>query len=141
MPPRAHRTSLHSEAHAHHSSTAPESPVIYERVTAREKEVLALLARGDRNNEIADELTIALATVKRHLSNLYRKLQVDNRTQAVWRAWTLGLLGGLPEESANTLAPDDDQPQSGDRGMTRWNHVPSSGHAHGNDYAPGISPG
>jgi hypothetical protein len=51
------------------------------------------------------------------------------------------LLEVLPEESANTFAPDDDQPQSGDRGMTRWNHVPSSGHAHGNDYAPGISPG
>ena len=141
MPPRAHRTSLHSEAHAHHSSTAPESPVMYERVTAREKEVLALLARGDRNNEIAEELTIALATVKRHLSNLYRKLQVDNRTQAVWRAWTLGLLEDLPEESANTLAPDDDQPQPDDRGMPRWDHFPSNSHAHGNSYAPGVSPG
>lgn len=141
MPPRTHRTSLHSEAHAHHSSTAPESPVMYERVTAREKEVLALLARGDRNNEIAEELTIALATVKRHLSNLYRKLQVDNRTQAVWRAWTLGLLEDLPEESANTLAPDDEQPQSGDRSMPRWDHFPSNGHAQGNNYAPGVSPG
>ncbi|HEX5548164.1 MAG TPA: LuxR C-terminal-related transcriptional regulator [Ktedonobacterales bacterium] len=142
MPPRAHRTSLHSEAHAHHSSTAPEPPVIYERVTAREKEVLALLARGDRNHGIAEELTIALATVKRHLSNLYRKLQVDNRTQAVWRAWTLGLLEDLPEESANTLAPDDDQPQPDDRGMPRWDRFPSNGHGHhGNAYSPGISPG
>ena len=141
MPPRAHRTSLHSETHAHHSSTAPEPPVIYERVTAREKEVLALLARGDRNNGIAEELTIALATVKRHLSNLYRKLQVDNRTQAVWRAWTLGLLEDLPEESANTLAPDDDRPRLDDRGMSRWNSFPSNGHAHGNGYPPGVSPG
>jgi ATP/maltotriose-dependent transcriptional regulator MalT len=153
MPPRAHRTFLHSEAHAHHSSTAPEPPVIYERVTAREKEVLALLARGDRNNEIAEELTIALATVKRHLSNLYRKLQVDNRTQAVWRAWTLGLLEDLPqdEESENTLEPDDDQPRSNDRGMSWRDRLPSlpslpsnghgHAHAHGNGYPPGISPG
>jgi ATP/maltotriose-dependent transcriptional regulator MalT len=142
MPPRAQRMSLHSEAHAHHSSTAPEPPVIYERVTAREKEVLALLARGDRNHGIAEELTIALATVKRHLSNLYRKLQVDNRTQAVWRAWTLGLLEDLPDDSANTLAPDDDQPQPDHRGVSRWDHVPSNGHAHhGNAYSPGISPG
>lgn len=151
MPPRAHRTFLRSEAHAHHSSTAPEPPVIYERVTAREKEVLALLARGDRNNEIAEELTIALATVKRHLSNLYRKLQVDNRTQAVWRAWTLGLLEDLPqdEESENTLEPDDDQPRSNDRGMSWRDRLPSlpslpsngHAHAHGNGYPPGISPG
>ncbi|HEU4784596.1 MAG TPA: LuxR C-terminal-related transcriptional regulator [Ktedonobacterales bacterium] len=146
MPTRLQRPSLQSEAHAHHSSTAPEPPVIYERVTAREKEVLALLARGDRNHGIAEELTIALATVKRHLSNLYRKLQVDNRTQAVWRAWTLGLLEDLPEESANTLAPDDDQPQPNDRGMSRWDRFPSAahnGHAPGNGYPypPGVSPG
>jgi ATP/maltotriose-dependent transcriptional regulator MalT len=143
MPPRTRRPSPHSEAHAHHSSMAPEPPVIYERVTAREKEVLALLARGDRNNGIAEELTIALATVKRHLSNLYRKLQVDNRTQAVWRAWTLGLLEDLPEESANALASDNDndRPQPDDRGRSRWGHFPSNGHAHGNDYPPSVSPG
>lgn len=151
IPPRAQSRALRSESQPrmHHSTIAPKTPVIYERVTAREKEVLALLARGDRNDGIAEELTIALATVKRHLSNLYRKLQVDNRTQAVWRAWTLGLLEDFPVGSANTLALDDDQPQPDDRdrdrGIARLNHFPSSGHAHssahGSAYPPGISPG
>ena len=118
---------------------APETPVIYERVTPREREVLVLLARGDHNQGIAEELTIAIATVKRHLSNLFRKLQVDNRTQAVWRAWTLGLLDDLPDGSTNTLTSQNDrtQTQPEERGISRWGVFPNNGNGH----TPGLAPG
>ncbi|HEY7341065.1 MAG TPA: LuxR C-terminal-related transcriptional regulator [Ktedonobacterales bacterium] len=137
--PRAHRLIQRTDtAHVRPSSTAPESPVIYERVTAREKEVLVLLARGDHNDEIAEELTIAIATVKRHLSNLYRKLQVDNRTQAVWRAWTLGLLDDQPDdESANSLTPPNDRTRPDNRGISLWSHLPDNSNGH----PPAVSPG
>ncbi len=50
-------------------------------LTAREQEILPLLAEGHSNAEIAQKLTIAPATVKTHVSNILRKLQVRNRTQ------------------------------------------------------------
>jgi ATP/maltotriose-dependent transcriptional regulator MalT len=60
--------------------------------TARELEVLALLADGRSNQAIAEELVITLDTVKRHVSHLLDKLGAANRTQAVTRARELGLL-------------------------------------------------
>lgn len=55
-------------------------------LTAREVQVLHLVARGMSNREIADNLELAAGTVKRHLSNIFEKLQVGNRTRAVARA-------------------------------------------------------
>jgi two-component system, NarL family, response regulator LiaR len=52
-------------------------------LTQRERELLALMARGQSNQEIADELRIALPTVKFHITNILSKLHVDNRTEAV----------------------------------------------------------
>ena len=63
-----------------------------EPLTRRELEVLRLIATGLRNQEIADELVISVATVKRHISNLYAKLEVRSRTQAVARARELDLV-------------------------------------------------
>jgi LuxR family maltose regulon positive regulatory protein len=63
-----------------------------EPLTAREIEVLRLIAAGLRNEEIAGQLYISLATVKRHIANAYGKLGVTHRTQAVARANELGLL-------------------------------------------------
>lgn len=57
--------------------------VPHEHLTEREMEILLLLARGYTNQEIADELYIALKTVKSHVSNLLSKLEVHDRTQAV----------------------------------------------------------
>jgi two-component system, NarL family, response regulator LiaR len=55
----------------------------HEELTSRELEILLLMAEGKTNQEIADELFIALKTVKTHVSNILSKLQVQDRTQAV----------------------------------------------------------
>lgn len=57
--------------------------VLHEELTDREMEILLLLANGHTNQEIADQLFIALKTVKTHVSNLLAKLEVHDRTQAV----------------------------------------------------------
>ncbi len=65
---------------------------LIEPLSARELEILAEIAAGFANKEIAEKLTIAEGTVRWHTSNIYGKLGVDNRTRAVARAQQLGLL-------------------------------------------------
>ncbi len=65
---------------------------LVEPLTAREVEILRLIAAGMRNQEIADQLFISLFTVKRHVANTYGKLGVSHRTEAVARANELNLL-------------------------------------------------
>ncbi len=69
-----------------------EAAGLVEPLTPREMEVLALIAAGDANQTIADKLVITVRTVKKHTSNIFGKLNVDNRTQAAARARELGLL-------------------------------------------------
>ncbi|AIY06481.1 transcriptional regulator, LuxR family [Planococcus sp. PAMC 21323] len=57
--------------------------VLHEELTEREMEILLLLARGLTNQEVADQLFIAVKTVKTHVSNILAKLEVHDRTQAV----------------------------------------------------------
>jgi NarL family two-component system response regulator LiaR len=52
-------------------------------LTKREEEILELLTAGKLNKEIADKLHISIDTVKKHLKNIYKKLDVRNRTEAV----------------------------------------------------------
>ncbi|MBE6057359.1 winged helix-turn-helix transcriptional regulator [Clostridium sporogenes] len=54
-----------------------------ELLTEREKEVLEILLKGASNKQIGERLNISLATVKTHMINIYSKLQVSNRVQAV----------------------------------------------------------
>lgn len=61
---------------------------LHEDLTEREHEVLLLMAQGMTNQQIADELFIALKTVKTHVSNLLSKLEVQDRTQAVVYAFS-----------------------------------------------------
>jgi DNA-binding NarL/FixJ family response regulator len=59
------------------------SEVLAVAISAREMEVLRLLAAGKSNQEIADKLVISLNTVRRHVSNIFDKTGVANRAQAV----------------------------------------------------------
>ncbi|HEX9615744.1 MAG TPA: LuxR C-terminal-related transcriptional regulator [Bacteroidota bacterium] len=61
-------------------------------ISAREYEVLTLIARGLSNQEIADALFVSLSTVKTHSSNLFQKLGATRRTQALQKGRDLGLL-------------------------------------------------
>ncbi len=64
----------------------------HSELSQREFEVLQLLAAGYSNREIADRLFISLNTVKTHLSNLYLKLDVKRRTQAIKKARELNII-------------------------------------------------
>lgn len=69
-----------------------ESPSIpFPELTDREREVLACIAHGDTNAQIAEGLTISLKTVRNHVSNIFTKLQVVNRAQAAIKARDAGL--------------------------------------------------
>lgn len=61
-------------------------------ISKREYEVLELMAKGLSNQEIADKLFVSLNTVKTHTANLFLKLEVKRRTQAIQRAKELRLL-------------------------------------------------
>jgi len=67
-------------------------PAFIEPLSDRELEVLVLIAEGLSNQEVAQQLFISLRTVKWHTTNIYQKLNVKNRTQAVNKARGLGIL-------------------------------------------------
>jgi LuxR family transcriptional regulator, maltose regulon positive regulatory protein len=77
------------------SSTAgarPPATALIEPLTERGEEVLRLVGEGASNEQIAATLVISIHTVRKHLSNIFGKLDVTNRTEAAARARTLGLL-------------------------------------------------
>lgn len=73
---------------SHSGTTIPEELGI----TPRELEVLEQMAQGKSNQEIADSLFVSLNTVKTHLSNLFSKLGVKRRTQAIQKAKSMGII-------------------------------------------------
>jgi DNA-binding NarL/FixJ family response regulator len=76
----------------------------FDELTPRELEVLHLISQGLRNRQIAEQLVISEKTVGNHVSNVFRKLQVNDRVQAIIRAREEGLGGGpkgiTPEHSS-----------------------------------------
>jgi DNA-binding NarL/FixJ family response regulator len=68
--------------------TAPTA--VFPELTAREREILTLIAQGDTNADIAAALTISVKTVRNHVSNIFNKLQVADRVQAALRAREAG---------------------------------------------------
>jgi LuxR family maltose regulon positive regulatory protein len=71
---------------------SPGMHSLVEPLTDRELDVLRLIVAGFSNPEIADELVIAVSTVKTHINHVFGKLGVDSRTRAVARAQELGLV-------------------------------------------------
>ena len=76
-----------------------EPGLLYEGLTERELEVLRLAAEGFSNKEITAELVISEKTAKNHIANIFSKLQVNDRTQAVLFAIRKGLITISPEEN------------------------------------------
>jgi DNA-binding NarL/FixJ family response regulator len=73
---------------------APRPPAqaeLFPELTEREREVLQLIARGHSNGDIAEALVISLKTVRNHVSNIFSKLQVAGRAEAIIRAREAGL--------------------------------------------------
>ncbi len=73
------------------STLKPATPRVFPELSDRESELLALMAQGRSNQEIADHLSLTLKTVRNHVSNIFSKLQVADRAQAVLRAREAGL--------------------------------------------------
>lgn len=67
------------------------SPQVFPELSDREREILALIAQGQKNPEIAKRLYLSPKTVRNHVSNILHKLQVADRTQAIIRAREAGL--------------------------------------------------
>jgi DNA-binding NarL/FixJ family response regulator len=78
----------------------PDTPKqAFPDLTEREREVLELLAQGYNNGDIAGRLHISQKTVRNHCSNIFSKLQVVDRAQAIIRARDAGLVGHLARKS------------------------------------------
>ena len=98
-PPPLDSAQAHPGQNGRLAATAPaepvalrEPPALVEPLSARELEVLRLVDQGLSNQQIADHLTIAASTVKTHINNIYGKLGVETRVQAIRRARELDLL-------------------------------------------------
>jgi LuxR family maltose regulon positive regulatory protein len=85
---------MEETAIAEPSNSLPDQSKLVEPLSERELEVLLHLAEGLTNRAIAKRLYLSLNTVKVHTRNIYGKLGVNNRTQAVARARELDLLTG-----------------------------------------------
>ncbi|MGH2354465.1 MAG: response regulator [Chloroflexota bacterium] len=80
------------------------APFPYEALTQREREVLQLAADGLSNRQIAEKLVISEKTVKNHVANIFSKLQVNDRTQAILHALRHGLVTVSPAGNIGELS-------------------------------------
>ena len=74
---------------------APDTPDL----TTRESDTLRLIARGYAYKEVAEMLGVSVSTIQTHIKNMYRKLSVNSRSEAVFEAQALGLLRDVPPGS------------------------------------------
>ncbi|HLY64151.1 MAG TPA: response regulator transcription factor [Chloroflexota bacterium] len=91
LPPHAVRLLLDRIAGAQQQRSAPETRTASSRLTPREREVLRLLAKGRRNQEIAGELGLSVRSVGNHLAKIYSKLHIHGRSEAVLYAIKTGI--------------------------------------------------
>jgi len=90
--PLLHRLKLMEPSTADDARFAPDQSQLAEALSARELEVLGLIEQGLSNQEIASRLTLAPSTVKTHINNIYGKLGVRTRVQAIKQAQENNLL-------------------------------------------------
>jgi LuxR family maltose regulon positive regulatory protein len=82
-----------NQANPQNGKTSPARELsLIEPLSRRELEVLELIALGKTNQEVAQQLVVSRGTIKAHAASIYRKLEVNNRTEAVARARQLGML-------------------------------------------------
>ena len=92
LPPTVVRNLMERISHAPRGGGHAETPGIAEgRLTTREKEVLRLLAKGRRNQEIASEMELSVRSVGNHLAKIYNKLHIHGRSEAVLYAIKTGI--------------------------------------------------
>ncbi len=88
----------------------PKEQMLPGALSAREGEVLRLMAGGETNQQIARELFISVSTVKKHVHSIISKLGVSDRTQAAVRASEAGLLGPKSRYAGQSLLLPEDTP-------------------------------
>ena len=94
---------LLTEVHTQEAPSANSINPLLASLTTREREVLVLLAKGYPNKTIAGEMSLKEVTIKAHLQNVYRKIGVNNRTQAVSASIKIGLVDGPGREDKSSL--------------------------------------
>ena len=92
----------------------PTVTSVVELLTPREQEVLQLMIEGKKNRDIAEALVIEVSTVKWYVNQLYRKLDVRGRTQAIIKARDLDLIFGNAEAPSSSIhLPEPENPYKG----------------------------
>jgi DNA-binding NarL/FixJ family response regulator len=86
---QAYRNAIAYSEISEHSSAVLEAALVAQGLTAREAEVLRLVALGGSNRDVATRLGLSDRTVQKHLQNAFRKLDVSTRSAAASRAWQL----------------------------------------------------
>lgn len=71
--------------------TRPAAPHAFPELSRREREILQLIAQGYKNSEIAERLVLSEKTVRNHITNIFSKMQVADRAQAIIKARDAGL--------------------------------------------------
>jgi DNA-binding NarL/FixJ family response regulator len=82
---------------AHFASGRGQAPPVFPELTDREREILDLVARGTTNAAISQRLVLSQKTVRNHVSNIFNKLRVSDRGEAIVRARESGLGVDAPE--------------------------------------------
>ena len=91
-PPVNTSSSLPKATYSTPSSDYIDATMLVEQLTEREREILALIAQGASNRQVAERLYVTEGTIKNHMSSILGKLGVRDRTQAVLKAKELGLV-------------------------------------------------